>query len=106
MTSRTTPMIEQRRGRSKRPAATRAASPARRVATFVAKFDPRVASLARTARAVLHKRFPAAIELVYDNDNALASGFGTTRRVSDVFVSLAVYARGVNRYFMHPRRQR
>jgi hypothetical protein len=41
--------------------------------------------------------------LVYDNYNALAMGFASTERVSDVIVSVAVYASGVNLYFMYGR---
>jgi hypothetical protein len=78
-------------------------SPARQVASFIAKFDPPIAKLTRAARAVLRKRFPTAIELVYDNYNALAIGYSSTERTSDVLFSLAVYARGVNLYFMYGR---
>jgi hypothetical protein len=68
---------------------------------FVARFDPPVATLVRRCRAALRRRWPTAVELIYDNYNALAIGFGSTDRMSDVFVSLAVYARGVNLYFMY-----
>ena len=78
-------------------------SPAKQVASFIAKFDPRIAKLTRSARSVLRKRFPTAIELVYDNYNALAIGYSSTERTSDVLFSLAVYARGVNLYFMYGR---
>jgi hypothetical protein len=78
-------------------------SPAKQVAGFIAKFDPSVAKLTRSARSVLRKRFPTAIELVYDNYNALAIGYSSTERTSDVLFSLAVYARGVNLYFMYGR---
>lgn len=76
-------------------------SPAKRVAGFIAKFDPSVAKLARSAREALRKRFPTAVELVYDNYNALAMGFSSTERMSDVIVSVAVFPRGVNLYFMY-----
>ncbi|HUI42282.1 MAG TPA: DUF1801 domain-containing protein [Terriglobia bacterium] len=76
-------------------------SPARQLAGFIAKFDPAIAAHVRAARAALRKRLPTAVELVYDNYNALAIGFGSTERVADVIVSLAVYARGVNLYFMY-----
>jgi hypothetical protein len=78
-------------------------SPANQVASFIAKFDPPIAKLTRSARSVLRKRFPTAIELVYDNYNALAIGYSSTERTSDVLFSLAVYARGVNLYFMYGR---
>jgi Domain of unknown function (DU1801) len=76
-------------------------SPAKQVARFVAKFDPAIAKLARSARTALRKRFPTAIELVYDNYNALAIGFGSTERASDCIVSLAVFATGVNLHFIY-----
>jgi hypothetical protein len=71
------------------------------VATFIAQFDPAIAKLVRAARAKLRKRLPTAIQLVYDNYNALAIGFGPTEKTSDAVLSLAVYARGVNLYFLH-----
>jgi hypothetical protein len=79
------------------------ASPAKQVAGFIAKFDPAIAKLARDGRTALRKRFPTAIELVYDNYNALAIGYASTERVSDVFVSLAVFATGINLYFYYGR---
>lgn len=78
-------------------------SPAKQLAFFIARFDPEIAKLVRSARSVLRKRFPTAIELVYDNYNALAIGFSTTERASDAMFSLAVYARGVNLYFIYGR---
>lgn len=77
-------------------------SPAKQLAGFIAKFDPSIAKLVRAARTVLRKRFfPTAIELVYDNYNALAVGFSPSERTSEVIVSLAVYASGVILYFMY-----
>ena len=78
-------------------------SPAKQVAGFIAKFDPAIAKLTRSARTIIRKRFPTAIELVYDNYNALAIGYSSSERTSDVLFSLAVYARGVNIYFMYGR---
>ncbi len=79
------------------------ASPAKQVAGFISKFDSDVAKLTRACRTVLRKRYPSAIELVYDNYNALAIGYSPTERTSDCVFSLAVYARGVNLYFMYGR---
>ena len=79
------------------------ASAAKQVAGFIAKFDPAIAKVTRACRSVLRKRYPAAIELVYDNYNALAIGYSPTERTSDVIFSVAVYARGVNLYFMYGR---
>ena len=76
-------------------------SPDRQLAGFIAKFDPAIAKRVRAARAVLRKRLPSAIELVYDNYNALAIAFGSTERASDAIVSLAVYPRWVDLYFIY-----
>jgi len=73
------------------------------VAGFIARFDPRVARLIRAARARLRRLFPTAVELVYDNYNALAIGLGPNERTSEAFVSVAAYARGVNLYFIRGR---
>ena len=76
-------------------------SPARQLNALIAKFDPAVQKIVRAARTRLRKRMPAAVELVYDNYNALAIGYGSSERRGDWIVSLAVYARGVNLYFIY-----
>src|ERR1044072_7209670 len=81
----------------------RTTSPSKQLAGFIAKFDPAIAKLVRSARILLRKRYPTAIELVYDNYNALAIGYSSTERTSDVLFSLAVYAHGVNLYFIYGR---
>ena|SRR5215831_9150550 len=86
------------------PTRTSALSPARQVESFIAKFDPAIAKIVRASRSKLRKRYPAAHELVYDNYNALAIGYGPNERTSEVFVSLAVFARGVNLYFIQGRK--
>lgn len=76
-------------------------TPSAQLAGFIAKFDPALARMIRTGRRVLRTRFPTAIEIVYDNYNALAIGFASTEKTSDAIVSLACYARGINLYFVH-----
>ncbi len=78
-----------------------AQSAARQLASFIAKFDPAIAKLIRSARSVLRKRFPTANELVYDNYNFLAIGFCSTERTSDCIISLASYAQGVSLFFYY-----
>ena len=80
--------------------ATAAASPARRLAIFLGRYDPAVAQVARAARRRLRRRWPGAVELVYDNYNALVIGFGPTERASDAVFSLAVYPRWVNFFWL------
>ena len=73
----------------------------RELVALLARFDPAIRTLVREARTTLRRRMPTAIELVYDNARALAIGFASSDRTSDTIVSLAVYARGVNLYFMY-----
>jgi hypothetical protein len=79
----------------------KADSTASQLNVFLARFDPAVRTLVRQARTKLRRRLPTATELVYDNYNALAIAFASSERPRDVIVSLAVYARGVNLYFMY-----
>jgi hypothetical protein len=72
---------------------------ARQLAAFLAKFDPAVAAQARRALAVMRRRCPGAHELVYDNYNALAIGFGPSERASDAVFSIAVFPRWVSLFF-------
>jgi len=75
-------------------------TPAQQLRSFLAKFDPRVAASARAALSRLRKRLPGAIEIVYDNYNALAIGFGPTERASEVIFSIAVFPRWVSLFFL------
>jgi hypothetical protein len=75
-------------------------TPSQQLAGFLAKFEPRVAAAARTALSRLRKRLPGAIELVYDNYNALAIGFGPSDRASEAIFSLAVYPRWISLFFL------
>jgi hypothetical protein len=73
----------------------------RELLALLARFDPAIRTLVHQARTKLRRRMPTAIEVVYDNARALAIGFASSERMSDTIVSLAVYARGVNLYFMY-----
>ena len=48
----------------------------------------------------MRARLPGAIELVYDNYNALAVGFGPTERASDAIFSIALFPRWVSLFFL------
>ncbi len=75
-------------------------SPKRQLAGFMARYDPEVVRVARAARMRLWRLVPGAVELVYDNDNALAIGFGPTERASDAVLSIALYPRWVSLFFL------
>src|SRR4051812_32701108 len=70
------------------------------LAGFVAKFSPEMQDRIRGCRAKLEARFPAAVQLVYDNYNSLVLSFGPTERPSDVVLSLAAFAGGINLNFL------
>ena len=69
------------------------------LAAFIAKFTPDIEMKTHEALAKMRARLPGAIELVYDNYNALAIGFGPTERTSDALFSLAVFPRWVSLFF-------
>ncbi len=79
---------------------TRTASPSAQLNGFLAKFTPEVAAAAKATLMKMRARLPGAIELVYDNYNALAIGFGAGERVSDVVFSIAVFPRWVSLFFL------
>jgi hypothetical protein len=67
---------------------------------FLDRFLPDVAKRARGALAKLRKLLPGAMELVYDNYNALAIGFAPSERASEVIVSVAVFPKHPSIFFM------
>lgn len=67
---------------------------------FLAKFTPEVEGTARRAIRKMRARLPGAVELVYDNYNALAIGFSPSDRASDAIFSIALYPRWVSLFFL------
>ena len=70
------------------------------LASFMAKFTPEIGSQAKAIRAEMRKLYPTALELVYDNYNALAIGYGPTERASEAIFSIALYPRWVSLFFL------
>jgi len=64
------------------------------------KYSPEIGSLARAAIARVRRQLPGAVELVYDNYNALVMAFGPSERASEAVVSIALYPRCVNLFFL------
>jgi hypothetical protein len=75
-------------------------TPARQWAAFLSKYDPAIAKVAKAAVARMRKYLPGAVELIYDNYNALVMGFGPTERASEAIVSIALYPRWVTLFFL------
>ena len=83
------------RVKGKRPGITAeaksSASPQKQIDSFLAKYAPKMQKLARAALAKMRKRLPNAVEMVYDNYNALVFGFSPNERPSDAIFSIALY---------------
>jgi hypothetical protein len=71
-----------------------------RLDAFLDKYAPDVAALARTLLARMKARLPGAQILVYDNYNALAIGFAASERAADAVLSIALYPRWANLFFL------
>jgi len=76
------------------------ASTARQIASFLAKYDPKVAAAARASRTKLRKIVPGGTEFVYDNYNALVFGYGPSERPSEAVLSLAIMPQWVTLCFL------
>lgn len=72
----------------------------REIDQFLSRFDPAIEGLARKVRRWLRRRLPAAVEMVYDNYNALVFGFAPSERPSDALFSVVVYPRCVSLFFL------
>lgn len=67
---------------------------------FIAKYSPEVAATARAGLKKIRQRVPGAVEMVYDNYNALVIGFSPTERPSDAIFSIILYPRWVTLCFL------
>ena len=66
---------------------------------IIAKRSPEMAKLTTAVLAKLRRRFPGAVEMVYDKKNSLVIGFAPDERASNVINSIAVYTKWINLYF-------
>lgn len=71
----------------------------RQLASLIGRYSPEVAAVARGALVKMRKRLPGAVELVWDNYNALAIAFGSSEKLADVIFSIALYPRWVSLFF-------
>jgi hypothetical protein len=77
-----------------------AGSAEEQLAGFLARFTDEVAARAEAILGEMRRLYPIALELVYDNYNALAIGFGPTERPSEAIFSIAVFPRWVSLFFL------
>ena len=81
--------------------ATRRTSPAEeQLDTFLARYTPAIEKQARAMRKKMQSRYPHAIEMVYDNYNALVIGYCPTERPSEAIFSLAMLPDHVSLCFL------
>jgi hypothetical protein len=75
-------------------------TPKQQLDAFIDRFSPEVASLGRRALARVRKVTPGALELVYDNYNALAVGFSPTEKSGDGIFSIAFFPSHPSLFFL------
>ena len=75
-------------------------TPKKQLDVFIDRFTPEVAKLGRGAIARMRKVTPGALELVYDNYNALAIGFSPTERAGDGIFSIALFPPHASLFFL------
>lgn len=66
---------------------------------FIDRRAPDVAVTMRTALAVMRKRYPGALQLVFENRNRLAVGFGP--KPTQAVFSIVAYPRWVTLFFLY-----
>jgi hypothetical protein len=72
----------------------------RQLACFIAKYTPEIGAQALEMRARMRARYPSALELVYDNYNALAIGYCPTEKTSEAIFSIALFPRWISLFFL------
>jgi len=76
------------------------ASAERDLQAFIDRYTPEIATLARACLKKMRAKLPSAVQLIYDNYNALAIGFGPSERASDAIFSIVLYPRWVTLFFL------
>jgi hypothetical protein len=71
------------------------------LADFIAKYSPEIQAQAHAVLSKMRERLPNAIEMVYDNYNALVCGFCPTDRPSEAIFSVVLNPRHISICFIH-----
>lgn len=75
-------------------------SPQDQLDAFIDKYSPELAATARACLKKMRTRLPGAMQLVYDNYNALAIGFSPSERPSEGIFSIVLFPRYVTLFFL------
>jgi hypothetical protein len=74
-------------------------TPEAQLDAMMARYTPEIAGCGRLVLKKMRALLPGAVEMVYDNYNALVVGFGATARPSEFIASIALYPRWVTLFF-------
>ena len=83
-----------------KPAAAHGVEAQRQLEAFLSRYTPEIRALGEAAIAKLRARLPGAVQIVYDNYNALVVGFGPSERASEAAFSIALYPKTVRLFFL------
>lgn len=75
-------------------------TPEQQLAGFIGKYSPPIQVLTNVLLQRMRARLPGAVQLVYDNYNALVIGFGPSERAWEATFSLTLYSRWVSLFFL------
>ena len=76
------------------------ASPTAQLRAFLAKYSPEISARAQAILKKMRARYPSALEMVYDNYNALVIGFSPTERPSEAIFSIVLFPQWVTLCFL------
>ncbi|HEX3928119.1 MAG TPA: DUF1801 domain-containing protein [Gemmatimonadales bacterium] len=76
-------------------------APSQVITAALGRYDPAIVKVVLAARRAMRRQFPGAVELVYDNYNALVFAYGPSEHASLAPFSLAAYPRWVNLFFFN-----
>jgi hypothetical protein len=68
---------------------------------FLKPYDPKIRELALNLRTLVLEEMAPCYENIYDAYSAVAIGYGSSERLSDGVLHIAVYEKGVNLGFNH-----
>jgi len=74
-------------------------TPEAQLTAFLSEYSPEVRAVAEAALKSMRALMRGAVELVYDNYNALAIAFAPSERRADVVFSITLYPRWVSLFF-------
>jgi hypothetical protein len=94
-------MVRKEKPPRQSPPSRKKPSPQKQLARFMAKYTPEIEAKASAILKRMRELLPGAIEMVYDNYNALVIGFGPTERPSEAVFSIVLNPHYVVLFFLN-----